>query len=310
MANQGKSKPTTPLPILVAPGMGGDYAAEFLLTFLDWLLRDEAGLPGNLEGEISAWFRECFAKQVQFERRDIPDQGKGAVQREALRELFAATVDPRNEGEMQIKRLLEGVEPEEVSRTLEALHRGDYAAAEKIRAELVERLSQQFRKQATKETASALGRLAARGRAARAGALCMALYREHPLSLIDQARGGNREAVLKLVKLDKLFLTDSCTAPVIRRAELHNDRSFLGQLARAVTYRPKTNWRVGCRLYLYALFMLSAEVPSLTRLWHRMDPYGKHFASFEAFEKFVERARKEFDRIQAGQPALNTDKKT
>jgi len=138
----------------------------------------------------------------------------------------------------------------------------------------------------------------------------MALYKENPLSLIEQARGGNREAVLKLIKLDKLFLTDSCTAQVIRTAELQTDRAFLGQLARAVTYKPKTNWRVGCRLYIYMLCIFQGEMPSLTALWHRVDPDGKQFSSFDAFERFVQRSRKEFDRIQTKPSTDNSEKKT
>src|SRR6266849_2551343 len=89
--NKEKGKPTPSVPILVAPGFGGDHAAEFYLTFMDWLLRDEMDLLGDLEGEISAWLRECFAKPVQFERQNIPEQNKGAVQREVMREIFAIT---------------------------------------------------------------------------------------------------------------------------------------------------------------------------------------------------------------------------
>jgi hypothetical protein len=308
MADQEKAKPTTPVPILVASGSGGDHAAEFYLTFMDWLLRDEMGVLGDLEGEISAWISECFAKPVQFERHNIPEQNKGAVQREVMREFFAITADPRRKEEMQIGSLLEGVYSEDLNRTLVALQRGDHSAAEKIRAELVERISQTFTKQVTKASISALGSLVARGRASRVGALCMVLYKKNPLSLIDQARRGNREAVLKLIKLDKLFLTDSCTAQVIRRAELQNDRIFLGQLARAVTYKPKTNWRQGCRLYIYMFCMLGVEMPSSTTLLHRVDPDGKHFASSGAFERFVERTRKEFDRIQIKVIADNPEK--
>lgn len=304
MADEKKVKPTTPVSILVAPGTGGDHAAEFYLSLMDWLLRDEMSLLGDLPGEISIWLTEALAKPVKFERQNISEQNQGAVQRELLREVFALLAHPEKNEEMQFKSLVEGVGSEDLKGTMEALQRGDYLAAEKIRAEVVERLFQKLVKKATKESISALGSLAARGRASRAAALCMAIYREHPRALIERARGGDREAVLKLVKLDKLFLTDSCTAQVIRRAELRNDRYFLGQLASALKYKPKTNWRVGCRMYIYLLCILGAEMPSVTALWHRVDPDGKHFASFEAFERFVQRARKEFQLIQA-EPQTN-----
>ena len=137
----------------------------------------------------------------------------------------------------------------------------------------------------------------------------MALYKENPLGLIEQARGGDRQAVLKLIKIEKLFLTDSCTSQVIRRAELQIDPIFLGQLVRAVTYKPKANWRVGCRFYIYMLCMLGVEMPSLMTLWRRVDRDGKHFASFDAFEKFVERSRKELDRIRAEVTMDNPEKR-
>jgi hypothetical protein len=301
MADQERDKPTTPVPILVASGFGGDHAAEFYLTIVEWLLRDEMKFLVEPGGEISAWLKDGFAKPVQFERHNIPEQKKDAVQREVMRELFAITADPRKKQEIQIGSLLEGVYPEGLNRTLEALQRGDHPAAEKIRAEMVGKLVEKFRKQATKESMSALGSLVARGRASRAGAFCMLLYRENPLSLIEQARSGNPEAVIKLIKIDKLFLTDSCTSQVIRRAELQNDRSFLGQLTRAINYKPKTGWRQGCRLYMYILFMLGAKMPSLTALWSRVDPEGTKFGTFDAFEKFVERSRKEFTQIKGSQ---------
>lgn len=309
MANKQKVKPTTPVPILVASGTGGDHAAEFYLTMMDWLLRDQMNLLGDPGGEISAWLREVFTKPVKFERHNIAEQKEGAVRREVMRESFAAMADPRKKEEMRIGSLLEGIDSEDLNGTLEALQRGDYSAAEKVRAELIGKLFQIFGKQVTKESISALGRLVARGRASRAGALCMALYKDNPLSLIEQARGGNREAALRLIKLDKLFLSDSCTSQVIRRAELQNDRGFLGQLARAVTYKPKTNWRQGCRLYIYVFCIFEVGMPSLTALWHRVDPDGKHFATFGAFEKFVERTRNEFDRIQTKVTTDDLDKK-
>ena len=107
---------------------------------------------------------------------------------------------------------------------------------------------------------------------------------------------------MNLIKIDKLFLTDSCTAGVIRQAELQNDRRFLGKLARAVAYEPKTNWRQGCRLYLYGLLSLGVPLPTLAKLQLRFDPEGSQFQTAGAFEKFVERSRKEFADMVEGLP--------
>jgi hypothetical protein len=124
----------------------------------------------------------------------------------------------------------------------------------------------------------------------------------HPLSLIAQAREGDRRAVLDLVKVDKLFLHDRCTARVIRDAELQNDRAFLGQLARALAYKPKLGWRRACQLYLQMLFALGTQLPALPVFQLRLDPEGKRFRSFAAFEKFFERCRAEFHQFQETAP--------
>ena len=138
----------------------------------------------------------------------------------------------------------------------------------------------------------------------------MILYKEHPLFLIARARGGDQKAVLQPIKIDKLFLSDGCTAPVLRQAELGCDRKFLSQLAKALTYKPKTGWRTVCRLYLYFLFILEPSLPTLPKLQLRIDPEGTRFRTHEAFEKFVERCRKEFSRLQATPVPANPEKKS
>jgi hypothetical protein len=111
--------------------------------------------------------------------------------------------------------------------------------------------------------------------------------------------------VLDLIKVDKLFLTDSCAANVVRQAEFQNDRPFLKRLVRAVTYKPQLGWKKGCRLYLYALFAMGVPLPSLALLQIRVDPQGMRFKTSPAFEKFVERCREDFDKIQADLLAEN-----
>jgi hypothetical protein len=64
--------------------------------------------------------------------------------------------------------------------------------------------------------------------------------------------------VLDLIKVDKLFLTDSCTARVIRQAEFQNDRTFFKQLAKAIGYKPQLGSKKVCRLYLCVIFNADA----------------------------------------------------
>lgn len=295
MADQGKGKPTGIGSIFVGSGPGPDLAAEFSLAMLDQLLREEAvTLPGAVAGDISEWIKELFAKPVQLEPHRVAEHQKGAIQREVMREAGEVLADPRRKEEVQMTGQLGNFSLEDMQRLMVALQQGNLSAFQRVRSEIVRALDQKFGKQMMGEGLATFLALGARVRAGRAAGLCMAVFKAHPLSLIAQARSGNREAVLQLIKVDKLFLTDGCTANVIRKAELQNDHSFLARVARSVRYRAQTNWRQCCRLYLYVLVSLECPMPNLVKLRLRLDPDGKRFKSEQAFEKFVERTRKEY----------------
>ena len=141
------------------------------------------------------------------------------------------------------------------------------------------------------------GQLLVTWRAIRTMAICLADYKMHPLELIKKAHLGEKQAVLQLVKIDKLFLWDSCTHDVTHNAALKNDRRFLDQLARALLYKPTVKKNVSPRLVLFALLALDFRLPNLTILQLQIDSDGKTFKTREAFEKFVERGKKEFKAI-------------
>ena len=295
MADQSKGKPTGLGPIFVGSGTAADAAAEFSLTMLDWLLREEeVSLPGGAEGEISVWINDLFAKPVQLELHHVSEHRRGAIQREVMREAGEGFADPRQREEVKIMAQVGNIFAEDAQRLMTALQQGNLPAFQQVRSEMVETLNHKLGEKITGEGLAVLLALGARCRAGRAAALCMAVFKAHPLSLIAQARAGSRKAVLQLIKVDKLFLTDGCTANVIRQAELQNDHGFLARLARSVRYRSRTNWRQGCRLYLYALASFEFPMPKLVRLRLRLDPEGTRFSSDKAFEKFVERTRKEY----------------
>jgi hypothetical protein len=300
MAEEEKDRSTLPEPILVGSGPEGEQAAEFLLTMADWVLREqEGGLLGPLEGDLSEWVTELARKPVQFERRDPLSHTKGAILQAAMKEALAMAVDPSNKTEKPMADLIGSISPQDLQRMFEAIQAGQVGEAEKIRSEVIEKLQAQLRKRITPQSIPAFAALVKRGRAAQATALCCLLHKDHPLSLIAQARKGNRQAVLKLIKVDNLFLNDHCTAQVIREAALQKDRPYLEQLARAIKYKPKTGWRQGCRLYLYLLFNFDPRLSASAKIQLRIDPDGVRFRTFEAFQKFVERSKNEFDRVQA-----------
>ncbi|MGB2888403.1 MAG: hypothetical protein WBC04_11965, partial [Candidatus Acidiferrales bacterium] len=272
MTDHERDKPTPSGPMIVGSGPGTDEAVDLFLTLADWFLKEEEmSFLGPIEGEISDWIAQMGAKPIQFEGRFFRDHTKAATQREVLREAFAVVADPREKEEKEIANLLGTISPDDVQRMIAALQAGDTSGFDKARADVVEKLNHQIGKRIKQGGLSSLISLATRCRAARAAALSAVLYKAHVSSVIAQARRGGRRAVLDLIKVDKLFLSDSCTAQVIRQAELGNDRRFLSQVGKALTYKPKMGWRKACQLYLYMLFDLGARLPALARLQLRLD---------------------------------------
>jgi hypothetical protein len=134
-------------------------------------------------------------------------------------------------------------------------------------------------------------------RAVRAAVWCWFLYEEDPLRMIERARHGHQHAVIDLVKVDRLFLTDDCTAAVIRNASVNNDLKFFGQLISALKYKPSVTDREFCQLLVYMLLSLDVELPNASQLQNVVDPDGTIFPGIYAFEKYVQRARAKFERM-------------
>src|SRR6266849_1957469 len=137
-------------------------------------------------------------------------------------------------------------------------------------------------------------------RATRATLGCVALHNEHPFVLIPRAQRGHRQAVLDLVKADKLFLHDSSCTGVIRAAELQDDHKFMEQLKRALEYEPRIRLREVQHVYYYILVMIEQQgipVPALDELWQVLDPVGTEYPSLSAFARDFQRRREDFLKI-------------
>jgi hypothetical protein len=289
-------EPTFPTPILV----GSDQAADFLLTAVEWAFKqDNPALLYPIEGEISNWIEQLCETSIRVGNPGTPVSTSKTVERDLLRGLFAPFADSRNEEEKEIAGLLGGISLEESQRLASALQSNDVAGIEAARTAITSKLGKQITAELTPLRVSALGSIVGRCRAGLAEALCLVLYKTHATVVIDRARHGDVQAVLNLIKADRLFLTDSCTAKVIRDAEFRNNRPFFNQLARAIKYKRQLGWKKGCRLYLYVLFAVALPLPPLASLHLRVDPQGTRFRTSEAFERFVERCREDFDKIQA-----------
>jgi hypothetical protein len=144
-------------------------------------------------------------------------------------------------------------------------------------------------------------------RAVRAAVWCWFLYEEDPVRIIERARHGQQRAVIDLVKVDKLFLTDDCTTAVIRNASVNNDLRFFGQLRGALKYTPSATDKEFCQLLVYLLLSLDVELPSEGQLQNIVDPDGTIFPGIYAFQKYVQRARKKFERVTSQPKMMPSD---
>ena len=137
-------------------------------------------------------------------------------------------------------------------------------------------------------------------RAARAAMVALGIHHTHPLTLIAKAWRGDREAVLELVSIDRLFLQDRSTATVIRSAALKNDQPFMVRLARAQRMEPRLRRRDLIRMYLNVLFVLeevNQPLPRIDELQRLLDPTGRIYEGPYAFERDVQRMRERFKEV-------------
>src|SRR5262249_5957781 len=111
-------------------------------------------------------------------------------------------------------------------------------------------------------------------RTIRAIARCFDILKDSPTNLIESARNGDRNVVLGLVKVDTLFLHDSCTRGVVTEAQRRENHEFLKQLSAALRYKPKARKKVICRCVLYMLFASGYELPKYSELQRWFDPNG------------------------------------
>src|SRR5438876_6248895 len=102
-----------------------------------------------------------------------------------------------------------------------------------------------------------------------------------------------RRAVLDLIKLDKLFLLDSCTEQVLGKALLSGDKAFNDQLARAQLFKPVFTRRDACEIYMILLAGLRINLPSYVKLRMILDPECKTFPGNYDFQKCFERRKKQ-----------------
>ncbi len=130
-------------------------------------------------------------------------------------------------------------------------------------------------------------------KATQAIAKCAILHKANIQDLIQRAKSGDAESAIKLVKVDPLFLSDSCLKSVIREAAVKNDDSFFNKLADAAKFKFDLKGKKLVRFSLYVIFAFDLKIPAY-ELQQLIDPDGLLFGGDYGFEKFVTRCRKEF----------------
>lgn len=65
--------------------------------------------------------------------------------------------------------------------------------------------------------------------------LCSALFGEPPSELFKKAKNGDREAILKLIQLDKSLIESDWSMREIKSAQLSADKDFFKELSKAIT---------------------------------------------------------------------------
>jgi hypothetical protein len=185
-------------------------------------------------------------------------------------------------------------------RTIEAGKSGDVAGFEAGFQEMIEKMTEVWLPGFELPFPLSFNAMTQISRALRATLILMALDRVHPLTLIARAWRGDKQAVLGLVRADKLFLQDRCTQAAIRDAGLQNDQQFMNELAHAQRFQARLGRRDLLHIYFDLLFLLEElgqTLPRIDELQRLLDPHGNIYEGLYAFERDLQRRRKHFIKL-------------
>ncbi len=295
----GKNKPTNLKSRFVAPEQGRSRELRRLLAGLWLFVRRERPLPG-LGGEISLWI--CQLHGLAWLRQssgNTAEMGSYSEIGEALK-IFGPELSPE-----EIKGKLAGSDAIQsdarFQSMIEAASSGDMTGFNASFQEIAKSMIDLWLPNFEPPFDLSFRTMLQMTRALRGTLVCTALHPVHPLILIARAWKGDKEAVLDLVRIDKLFLQDRCAQEVIRNAALRNDQQ-LDQLAKAQKYQPRLHRRDLLHIYFAVLFMLELvekPLPRIDDLQRLLDPQATLFKGLYAFEKDLQRRRKRFTKMFA-----------
>jgi hypothetical protein len=295
----GKNKPTNLKSRFVAPEQGRSRELRRLLAGLWLFVRRERPLPG-LGGEISLWICQLHGLALLRKSANAAEMGSDSELGEALK-IFGPELSPE-----EIKGKLAGSDAIQsdarFQSMIEAANSGDMTGFNESFQVIAKSMIELWLPNFKPPFDFSFRTMLQMTRALRGTLVCTALHPVHPLILIARAWKGDKEAVLDLVRIDKLFLQDRCAQEVIRNAALRNDQQFMDQLAKAQKYQPRLHRRDLLHLYFAVLFILEElghPLPRIDELQRLLDPPATLFKGLYAFEKDLQRRRKRFTKMFA-----------
>ena len=259
------------------------WFAEFFIEMLTLLMSEDVNLGRfpMTEIEISEWIKRI--ERLEIGGIDF-SSWKGLHGIYKLAEVLRQLRDDSSFLNAIQRQLVEILPPEALDRIKHNL--------EKSAFDEVNRLCNEALKKAGAQGTFDMVGLLAIIRAVQTAYRCLARYRVSPIRLIEQARQGDRAAVLALIKLDNLFCQDGCTKSVLQKGLLSSDKAFNDQVARAQLFKPSFNRRDACEIYMLLLAGLGVKLPPMFKLKSIVDPDATTFPGDYAFEKCFERLKK------------------
>lgn len=295
--------PTTPRSKVVASRYEKSQLLRQILANVLRFLREKRAWP-LLEGQLPAWILAMHGlkeeKLSQGPLESTYDEDEVNAVGSVLSEVCGPTMDVRRMNDViaQSRKLADEKGP----KIAEAIRQGDRDAFQASFSEVASNILETagIPNNFSKRMDLSFDGTAKLLRASRATLICVALYGEHPLVLIARASKEDRQAVLDLVKADKLFLHDQCCAATIKRADLQEDKRFIEQIKRALEYQPRIRRRKIQHVYYCLLFLFERwgiPLPPLEELWSTVDPLWREYKSLAAFERDFQRRRQDFTRM-------------
>jgi hypothetical protein len=278
--------------------MAEQVVRAFLADTLNFL-RGRRAWP-DVDGDLSDWIIRMHGVHTANPSDDLSSTDFPKIIAGLDRLCAALQRMPHANG---IRRQLEQMGKEENPKILEAQQSGNKEALDAVVSQLIRRMMkaveipESFPMEIDLISYAGFVRLL---RATRATLVSMALFHEHPLSLIARAFKGDREATLDLIKVDHMFVNDRCCKETIRKAALQDDDDFIAQVQRALKYKRRIHRRELLHFYLFNLLLfeqLGIALPPINELWTRLDPSGNEYKTLQAFEKDVQRRRDDFEQI-------------